>query len=57
MTFALNPDLNAEGNEDFMIRATKSEDGPAYDYVSPCISLTTIFIVDGGCKHNSAFQW
>ena len=57
VNFTLNPDLIAEGTENFQLRTTRSEDGPAYDCVSPdCISLTTIFIVDEDRKH-SAFQW
>ena len=55
--FALNPDRIAEGTENFMIRATRSEDGPSYDCVSPgCISATTIVILDDDRKC-SAFQW
>ena len=50
--FALNSDLIAEGTENFMIRATRSVDGPPYECVSPdCISLTTIFIQDNDSKH------
>ena len=52
--FSLNADLIAEGNEDFQIRATRSEDGPPYDCVSPCISLTTIVIMDDDRKCNLA---
>ena len=55
--FELNPDLIAEGTENFMIRATRNEDGPPYDCVSPqCISATTIIILDDDRKC-SAFQW
>ena len=54
VSFALNPDLIAEGLENFMIRATRSEDGPAYDCVSPmCISQTTINILDDDRKHST----
>ena len=49
--FVLNPDLIAEGTEDFTIRATRSEDGPPYDCIPPCISLTTIVIMDNDRKH------
>ena len=54
MRFTLNPDLAAEGTESFMIMATRSEDGPAYDCINPCISLTTIEIVDD--RKHSAIQ-
>ena len=46
LLFSLNPDLIAEGTENFQIRATRSEDGLPYVCVPPCISLTTIFIQD-----------
>ena len=50
--FALSPDLIAEGLENFRIRVTRSEDGPAYDCVLPqCISQTTINILDDDRKH------
>ena len=50
--FGLLSDYIAEGLENFMIRATRSEDGPTYDCVDPCISLTTINIVDNYRKHS-----
>ena len=53
--FTLLPDIIAEGTENFMIRATRSEDGPAYSCISPCISVTTINILDNDGKI-SAFQ-
>ena len=54
--FALVPDIIAEQTESFIIRATRSIDGPAYDCIEPdCIPDTTIFILDDDCKH-SAFQ-
>ena len=51
VSFVLNPDLIVEGTEDFMIRATRSEDGPPYNCIPPCIPLTTIFILDNDRKH------
>ena len=53
--FALNPDLIAEGTESFEIRAMASEYGPDYDCVSPCIPVTTIFILDDNDRKHSTF--
>ena len=49
--FTLNPDTITEGTEVFTFRATRSVDSPAYDCVSPCISLIAIFIQDDDRKY------
>ena len=53
--FWLIPDDITEGTESFTIRATRSMDGPPYECVSPCISETTIYILDNYSKC-AAFQ-
>ena len=49
--FMLYPDDITEGTESFTIRTTRSIDGPPYDCVSPCISETTIYILDNYSKY------